>query len=76
MVIFVSDHSEMIGDHSLTAEGSASTREQRACHLVAGGFRQLVVADGIEELTDVAPTLAELNGEPLTWTTAARCCRS
>ena len=26
------------------------------------------MADGLVELTDVAPTLAELTGEPLRWT--------
>ena len=41
VVIFMSDHGEMLGDHGLTAKG---------CRFY------------------VAPTLAELTGEPLAWT--------
>ena len=33
-----------------------------------GRFRQGLVADGLAELTDLAPTSAELAGEPLAWT--------
>ena len=71
VVIFMSDHGEMLGDHGLTAKGCRFYEGAVRVPLVIswpGRFRQGVVADGLVELTDVAPTLAELTGEPLQWT--------
>ena len=71
VVIFMSDHGEMLGDHGLTAKGCRFYEGAVRVPLVIswpGRFRQGVVADGLVELTDVAPTLAELTGEPLAWT--------
>ena len=64
VVIFMSDH-------DLTAKGCRFYEGAVRVPLIVswpGRFRQGVVANGIVELTDVAPTLAELTGEPLTWT--------
>ena len=71
VVIFMSDHGEMLGDHGLTAKGCRFYEGAVRVPLIVswpGRFRQGVVADGLVELTDVAPTLAELTGEPLSWT--------
>ena len=71
VVIFMSDHGEMLGDHGLTAKGCRFYEGAVRVPLVIswpGRFRQGVVADGLAELTDLAPTLAELTGEPLAWT--------
>ena len=67
----MSDHGEMLGDHGLTAKGCRFYEGAVRVPLIVpwpGRFRQAVVADGLMELTDVAPTLAELTGEPLPWT--------
>ena len=64
----MSDHGEMLGDHGLTAKGCRFYEGAVRVPLVIswpGRFRQGVVADGLAELTDLAPTLAELTGEPL-----------
>ena len=71
VVIFMSDHGEMLGDHGLTAKGCRFYEGAVRVPLIVswpGRFRQGVVADGLVELTDMAPTLAELTGEPLAWT--------
>ena len=71
VVIFMSDHGEMLGDHGLTAKGCRFYEGAVRVPLIVswqGRFRQGLVADGLAELTDLAPTLAELTGEPLEWT--------
>ena len=71
VVIFMSDHGEMLGDHGLTAKGCRFYEGAVRVPLIVswpGRFRQGLVADGLVELTDVAPTLTELTGEPLQWT--------
>ena len=71
VVIFMSDHGEMLGDHGLTAKGCRFYEGAVRVPLIVswpGRFRQGLVADGLAELTDLAPTLAELAGEPLAWT--------
>ena len=71
VVIFMSDHGEMLGDHGLTAKGCRFYEGAVRVPLIIswpGHFQQGLVADGLVELTDVAPTLAELTGEPLEWT--------
>ena len=71
VVIFMSDHGEMLGDHGLTAKGCRFYEGAVRVPLIVswpGRFRQGLVADGLVELTDLAPTLAELTGEPLAWT--------
>ena len=71
VVIFMSDHGELLGDHGLTAKGCRFYEGAVRGPLIIswpGRFRQGLVAGGLVELTDVAPTLAELTGEPLQWT--------
>ena len=86
VVIFMSDHGEMLGDHGLAAKGCRFYEGAVRVPLIVswqgrfrqgrfrqgrfrqGRFRQGLVADGLAELTDLAPTLAELTGEPLEWT--------
>lgn len=65
VVVFTSDHGEMVGDHGLTGKG---------CRFYEGGVRVPLILswpgrfaagaryDGLTELTDLAPTLAELAG--------------
>ena len=70
VVIFMSDHGEMLGDHGLTAKGCRFYEGAVRVPLIVswpGRFRQGLVADGLAELTDLAPTSAELAGEPLEW---------
>ena len=64
VVIFMSDH-------GLTTKGCRFYEGAVRVPLIIswpGRFQQGLVADGLVELTDVAPTLAELAGEPLPWT--------
>ena len=71
VVIFMSDHGEMLGDHGLTAKGCRFYEGAVRVPLIVswrGRFRQGLVADGLVELTDLAPTLAELTGAALAWT--------
>ena len=66
VVIFMSDHGEMLGDHGLTAKGCRFYEGAVRVPLIVswpGRFRQGLIADGLAELTDLAPTLAELAGE-------------
>lgn len=65
IVIFMSDHGEMLGDHGLTAKGCRFYEGLVRVPLIIswpGRFEQDLVADGLVELTDLAPTLAETCG--------------
>ena len=70
MVIFMSDHGEMLGDHGLTAKGCRFYEGLVRVPLILSGpnFRQGLVSDALVELTDIAPTIAELAGIDLPWT--------
>jgi arylsulfatase A-like enzyme len=65
IVIFHSDHGEMLGDHGLTAKGCRFYEGAVRVPLIIswpGHLRQGLAADGLAALTDLAPTLTELTG--------------
>ena len=65
VVIFHSDHGEMLGDHGLTHKGCRFYEGLVHVPMIISmpsRFRQGVVYDGLTEQTDLAPTLAELAG--------------
>lgn len=65
MVIFHSDHGEMLGDHGLTHKGCRFYEGLVHVPLIISWparFQQGAVYDGLTEQTDLAPTLAELAG--------------
>jgi arylsulfatase A-like enzyme len=71
VVVFASDHGEMLGDHGLTAKGCRFYEGAVRVPLILswpGHFEGGLVADGLVELTDLAPTLADLAHIPLEWT--------
>lgn len=65
LIIFNSDHGEMLGDHGLTHKGCRFYEGVIHVPLIMsmpGTLAQGVQYDGITELTDIAPTIAELCG--------------
>ncbi len=70
LVIFMSDHGEMLGDHGLLLKGPHFYEEAVRVPLVLrwpNHFREGLKAEGLVELIDLAPTLlecAELPEEP------------
>jgi arylsulfatase A-like enzyme len=65
LVIFGSDHGEMLGDHGLTGKGCRFYEGAVHVPLIMswpGHFREGVKCGELVELTDIAPTLAELAG--------------
>ena len=71
VVIFASDHGEMLGDHGLTAKGCRFYEGAVHVPLIIswpGHFKAGVQSSALVELTDIAPTLAEMSGIPLEWT--------
>jgi arylsulfatase A-like enzyme len=67
IVIFMSDHGEMLGDHGLLAKGCRFYEGLVRVPLIiswAGHFASGVVSDALVELTDIAPTLLEVAGTP------------
>ncbi len=68
VVIFMSDHGEMLGDHGLTLKGCRFYEGLTRVPLIIswpGQFRGGQRSDALVELTDLAPTLAEVAGIPL-----------
>lgn len=68
LVIFMSDHGEMLGDHGLTLKGCRFYEGLVRVPLIVswpGQFREGSICDELVELTDVAPTLAEVLGTQL-----------
>lgn len=69
LVIYNSDHGEMLGDHGLTHKGCRFYEGLTRVPLILslpGRFCEGKQCDGVTELTDIAPTIAELCGIPLT----------
>jgi arylsulfatase len=67
VVIFTSDHGEMLGDHGLGGKGCRFYEGAvRVPFIISlpGRFEQGVVAEGLTGLTDLAPTIAELTELP------------
>ncbi len=65
IVIFMSDHGEMLGDHGIYFKGPHFYDEAIRVPLVfswPGQFREQHRVDGLTELVDIVPTLLELAG--------------
>lgn len=65
LVIFHSDHGEMLGDHGLTHKGCRFYQGLVHVPLIMSmpsAFRQNVRYDGLVELTDIAATIADICG--------------
>jgi arylsulfatase len=68
IVIFMSDHGEMLGDHGLLLKGCRFYEGLVRVPLIISApnrFETGIVSDAMVELTDVAPTLLEVSGSPL-----------
>jgi len=68
LVIFMSDHGETLGDHGLIQKGCRFYEGLVRVPLIIswpGHVRQGVRGDALVELTDIAPMLLELAGEPV-----------
>jgi arylsulfatase A-like enzyme len=71
VVVFTSDHGQMLGDHGLEHKGCRFYEGLVRVPLIIswpGHFKAGRRAGGLVELTDIAPTLAELGGCDLPWT--------
>lgn len=65
IVIFASDHGEMLGDHGMYQKGCAYEPSLRVPLLVAGpGVQAGATSDALVELSDLNPTICELAGLP------------
>jgi len=68
IVIFTSDHGNMTGDHGLRAKGCRFYEGLVRVPLVVscpGRFKQGLRSDALVELTDIVPTLLEVNRMPI-----------
>jgi len=65
LIVFHSDHGEMLGDHGLTHKGCRFYEALTHVPMIMsmpGTICQNVVYDGLTEQTDIAPTIAEICG--------------
>jgi arylsulfatase A-like enzyme len=68
VIIFTSDHGEMLGDHGLIQKGCRFYEGLVRVPLIwswPGHFQQGLQSDALVELTDIAPTLLQLAGQPV-----------
>ena len=68
IVIFTSDHGEMLGDHGLLLKGCRFYEGAIHVPLIIswpGHFREGLCSDALVELTDIVPTLLEADGLPV-----------
>ncbi len=68
VVIFMSDHGEMLGDHGLVAKGCRFYEGLVRVPLIMswpGHFPTGTVSNALVELTDIAPTLLEIAEQPI-----------
>lgn len=71
LFIFMSDHGEMLGDHGLELKGCRFYEGLTRVPLIfswPGKISSAQRVNTLVELTDIAPTLAEIVEEPLQWT--------
>jgi arylsulfatase len=67
IIVFTSDHGDLLGDHFLFYKGPYHYRQCASVPLIvnwAGGVRSGKVADGIVQEIDVMPTILDLAGCP------------
>jgi arylsulfatase A-like enzyme len=67
VIIFMSDHGEMLGDHGLIQKGCRFNEGAVRVPLIVSCPQRFATGetyDGLIELVDIAPTLAELAGIP------------
>ncbi len=67
IVIFMSDHGEMLGDHGLRLKGCRFYEGAVHVPLIISwpaGYRQGLVSDALVELADIVPTLNDAIGRP------------
>lgn len=65
IVIFASDHGEMLGDHGLYQKAVAYEASLRVPLVIAGpGIAEGQISDALVELIDLNPTLCDLAGLP------------
>jgi arylsulfatase A-like enzyme len=65
LVLFMSDHGEMLGDHGIYFQGAYFYDEMIRVPLLFGGLKQLkrgVKSSALVELVDIAPTLLDAAG--------------
>merc|ERR1711964_884467 len=70
LVIFTSDHGEMLWDHGLAAKGCRFYEGLVRVHLIfswPGRVQQGVRSDALVELTDIVPTLTDVIGSTMSW---------
>jgi arylsulfatase len=68
VIIFTSDHGEMLGDHGLIQKGCRFYEGLVRVPLIwswPGHFGSGLQSDALVELLDIAPTLLELAGQPI-----------
>lgn len=68
VVIFMSDHGEMLGDHGLLLKGCRFYEGLVRVPLIfswSGHFQPGLVSNALVELTDIAPTLLDICGLPV-----------
>jgi arylsulfatase A-like enzyme len=68
IVIFTSDHGEMLGDHGLLWKGCRFYEGAVRVPLIlswSGRFKQGLRSDALVELTDIVPTLLDVLGLPI-----------
>lgn len=71
MVIFTSDHGNLIGDHGLSFKGCRFYEGLVRVPLIVswpGHVQQGSIVEALVELTDIVPTLADCCGADLAWT--------
>ncbi|MEM7533756.1 MAG: sulfatase-like hydrolase/transferase [Chloroflexota bacterium] len=65
IIVFSSDHGEMLGDHGLYQKNLPYESALRVPLIIAGpGIQEGVVSDALVELIDLNPTICELAGLP------------
>ena len=68
IVVYMSDHGEMMGDHGIFERAPISTREQFESPMIIrwpGKYKAGLKSDALVEMVDLAPTLLEAAGLPV-----------
>lgn len=79
LIIFMSDHGEMLGDHGLTLKGCRFYEGLVRVPLIIswlGRFPSGLISEALVELADLAPTLLDICGLPIPERVQGRSLRS